>query len=290
MTTGEATIIGKHTSAISRIRYEASTNLLLTASWDQTLQIWDPLSQPPRHLKTLRQPDKVLAMDVSPPYPSSGLVSPEAKKRLVLATAGQKIRVYDLQDLRGRIDAGSEGEGGGALNDEQWEAEDNRESSLKYMIRDVRCNAEGTGYATSSVEGRIAVEFFDRSAEAQAKKFAFKCHRAVIEEVDTVYPVNAIGFNAMHGTFFSLGGDAHLAYWDPYTKKRIRQLPQYPSPLTTAAFSADGSTIVVASGGSNLEDQQSGGEVGNIGQGGEGHVALWVREKAGEECKPRQSK
>lgn len=81
-----------------------------------------------------------------------------------------------------------------------------------------------------------------------------------------------------------------MCYWDPYLKKRIRQLPAYPSPLTTAAFSADGSTLVVASGGSNLEDAANGGEVGGIGQGGEGHVALWVREKAGEECKPKAAK
>ncbi|CAO1632600.1 unnamed protein product [Sympodiomycopsis kandeliae] len=282
LTTGESTIIGKHTSAISRIRYEPSTNLLLTSSWDRTLQLWDPQSEPPRHLKTLTQPDKILAMDVSPPYAGSSLLSSQVKRRVVLALAGRQVRIYDLEEVRRKVDNSD------SDADSEWEPEQSRESSLKYMIRDVRCNAEGIGYATSSVEGRVAVEFFDTSSESQGKKFAFKCHRTVVDGIDTVYPVNAMGFNPLHGTFFSLGGDAHLCYWDPYLKKRIRQLPQYPSPLSTAGFSADGNTLVIASGASNLE--QVGGEVGGIGNGGEGHVALWVREKAGEECKPKPAK
>lgn len=140
LSTGQATIIGKHTSAISRIRYEASTNLLLTSSWDQTLQLWDPLSQPARHLKTLSQPDKVLAMDVSPPYASSSLVQTGGKKRAVLAMTGRQIRIYDLEVLRAKADAQADGDDG-----EQWEPEQERECSLKYMIRDVRCSPEGTG-------------------------------------------------------------------------------------------------------------------------------------------------
>jgi hypothetical protein len=52
-----------------------------------------------------------------------------------------------------------------------------------------------TGYATASVEGRIAVEYFDPSPAAQEKKYAFKCHRQTIDEVDHVWPVNALAFH-----------------------------------------------------------------------------------------------
>jgi cell cycle arrest protein BUB3 len=52
------------------------------------------------------------------------------------------------------------------------------------------------GYVTSSIEGRVAVEFFDDSAESQAKKFAFKCHRQLVNGVDSVYPVSGLAFNA----------------------------------------------------------------------------------------------
>jgi len=51
------------------------------------------------------------------------------------------------------------------------------------------------GYATASVEGRIAVEYFDPSPEVQDKKYAFKCHRQTIDDVDHVWPVNSLAFH-----------------------------------------------------------------------------------------------
>ena len=52
-----------------------------------------------------------------------------------------------------------------------------------------------TGYATASVEGRIAVEYMDPSPEIQDKKYAFKCHRQTIDDVDHVWAVNALAFH-----------------------------------------------------------------------------------------------
>jgi cell cycle arrest protein BUB3 len=51
------------------------------------------------------------------------------------------------------------------------------------------------GYALSSIEGRVAMEYFDPSPEVQAKKYAFKCHRIQQNGIDTIYPVNAIAFH-----------------------------------------------------------------------------------------------
>lgn len=56
-------------------------------------------------------------------------------------------------------------------------------------------NYRRSGYATGSVEGRIAVEYFDSGSEAQEKKYAFKCHRQTINDVDHVWPVNALAFH-----------------------------------------------------------------------------------------------
>lgn len=47
----------------------------------------------------------------------------------------------------------------------------------------------------SSVEGRIAVEYFDPSPEGQGKKYAFKCHRQAVGGQDNVWPVNALAFH-----------------------------------------------------------------------------------------------
>lgn len=47
----------------------------------------------------------------------------------------------------------------------------------------------------TSVEGRIAVEYYDTAPEIQAKKYAFKCHRQTVDGVDNVWPVNAVAFH-----------------------------------------------------------------------------------------------
>lgn len=39
----------------------------------------------------------------------------------------------------------------------------------------------------------------------QARRYAFKCHRKSDTGRDTVYPVNAIAFHPIHGTFASGG-------------------------------------------------------------------------------------
>lgn len=287
--TGQTNIIGKHSAAISRIRYSHSTNLLFTSSWDSTLKVWDPSPMNASLLRTIDLPDKALAMDVSPPYPiaEKSINIIEDTPRLVIGMAGRLIHIFNLSRWREEVENGEIDR----QNDESvWRAEQKRESSLKFMLRDIRCMPDGQGYVISSIEGRIAVEFFDSSEAVQAKKYAFKCHRQMIDGVDTVYPVNGISFHPQHATFVSLGGDAIVAIWDPVAKKRIRQYPRFPSPLSTGALSSDGIWLAVASGFENIEDTRhhgpAPGEVGGIGTGGEGKVQIHIR-SVWEDCKPK---
>lgn len=59
----------------------------------------------------------------------------------------------------------------------------------------------GQGYVLSSIEGRVAVEYLDPSPEVQKKKYAFKCHRLKENNIEHIYPVNAISFHNIHNTF-----------------------------------------------------------------------------------------
>lgn len=291
--TGQSNIIGKHSSAISRIRYSITTNLLLSSSWDSTLKIWDPTVSSPTLVKTLTLPDKILAMDLSPPFPHTSLPNQASVQvldptpRAVVGMTGRHIHIFNLAQWRQEVDRIKQGE---KEDEEAWKAEQKRESSLKFMVRDIRCMPSGDGYATSSVEGRIAVEFFDSSIESQAKKYAFKCHRQVIDGIDTVYPVNAMAFHPVHATFASLGGDAVVSIWDPLAKKRIRQYPKMQSPLSTGAISSDGTLLAAAIGFENIEDTRhkgdSPGEVGDLEKGGEGNIQIQIR-YAWEDCKPK---
>ena len=112
-----------------------------------------------------------------------------AGDKLVLAMAQRHVYIYDHRNLSSAVSGGDEA---GAVEPFQ-----KRESSLKFMTRSVRCMPNGSGYASSSIEGRVAVEYFDQDAAVQKNHFAFKCHRASVEGVDTVYPVNALAFHPM---------------------------------------------------------------------------------------------
>lgn len=140
------------------------------------------------------------------------------------------------------------------------------------------------GYASSSIEGRVAVEWFDPSSTSQARKYAFKCHRqnsAETEGIDVVYPVNALTFHPVHGTFASGGGDGFVALWDGVAKRRIRQYQKYAASVSALSFSADGRFLAVAVS-PGFED---GREVL-----GEGKIGVFVRELGANEAKGKGAK
>ena len=79
-----------------------------------------------------------------------------------------------------------------------------------------------------------------------------------------------------HGTFATGGGDCTVSIWDPQAKKRLRQFPKYPSPISALAFNCDGTKLAVA-----FSEQDDGGVEGE--KNGNGiHVRL-----CGDEVKPK---
>ena len=144
-----------------------------------------------------------------------------SESKLVVAMGSRAVWIFDLKDLADALDSAKSGS-----EVEPWQK---RESSLKFMTRAVRCmpndqglslacfvavvlapalhtddNRRVVGYVTTSIEGRVAVEFYDPDSETQAKKYAFKCHRQVIDDVDHVFPVSGLAFNAVYVLFYFL--------------------------------------------------------------------------------------
>jgi len=154
---------------------------------------------------------------------------------------------------------------------------------MKFMTRAVSCNADDSGYASSSIEGRVAVDWFDPSDASQSRKYAFKCHRQPIDGIDTVYPVNALAFNSQHGTFASGGGDGVVAIWDGVAKRRIKQYQPYPESIAALTFSNDGKYLAVGvcpgfEDGKEPEDNMS------------DHVKVFIRPLKPDEAKAKPKK
>ncbi|PSC76632.1 mitotic checkpoint [Micractinium conductrix] len=215
---GQEVALGSHAAAVKCLRWLPTRGLLVSGGWDSTLRLWDPRVAPGpagQQVAAVPLPGKVYSMDVS-------------GERLVVAMSGRHVDVFDLRTLH----AG--------------QPEQRRESSLKFQTRCVRCYTDGAGYALGSVEGRVAMEWFDPSEAAQARKYAFKCHRKTEGGKDLVFPVNAIAFNRRFGTFVTGGGDGVVSFWDGENKKRLHQVPGYPTSVAAMAFNGAATQLAVA--------------------------------------------
>jgi len=248
--------LSTHNAGVKSVLYARSQNILISASWDSTIHIHH-LSNPSKEPVTIPLPNKPFSLSLT-------------ATKLVVAMASRALHIYSLSDLASES---------AAQGIEPWQR---RESSLKFMTRAVACMPNDDGYASSSIEGRVAVEWFDPSTTSQSRKYAFKCHRqASPEGIDVVYPVNALAFHPVHGTFASGGGDGFVALWDGVAKRRIRQYQRYQSSVSALSFSGDGRHLAVA--------VSPGFEDGKEGLG-DGMIAVFVRELGEGEAKGKGAK
>ncbi|KAI9842100.1 MAG: hypothetical protein M1837_007461 [Sclerophora amabilis] len=264
---GEQTILSSHDAGVSSIVYSRETTTLISASWDGTLHVHTP-NAPANTPSTIKLPSKPFSMSLTP-------------TRLVVAMASRALHIYDLHALS-LVSSQSSQPPPNLLEVEPWQR---RESSLKFMTRAVACMPNDDGYASSSIEGRVAVEWFDSSAASQARKYAFKCHRqpsTADDGVDVVYPVNALAFHPVHGSFASGGGDGIVALWDGVAKRRIRQYQRYPTSIAALAFSPDGKHLAIAS--------CPGFEDGKEEVDAQGNSKLFIRTLGETEAKGKGSK
>ncbi|ROT39420.1 mitotic checkpoint protein BUB3 [Sodiomyces alkalinus F11] len=263
--TGEKTSVVKHGAPVRCVVHSPQHSLLISASWDQSLQIHNT-REPSTPNITIPLPGKPHALAASP-------------SKLVVAMTARLVHIFDLTSLPSLF---------GSPNPAEVKPWQQRESSLKFLTRAVSCMPNDAGYATSSIEGRVAVEWFEDSAESQARKYAFKCHRqaAPADENggggDIVYPVNSLVFHPVYGTFASAGGDGTVALWDAEAKRRMKQYQKFPDNVAALAFSADGKYLAIG--------VCPGFETGVEDYSGEGKTKIFIRELGDGEAKGKGAK
>jgi len=212
--TSKKTSLGQHDKPIRCVEYSPTVNLVITGSWDGHVNLWDYRSGKALIGSYSQSNSKIYSMDIR-------------GNRLVVATNTRKVNIYDIRNM---------------VSPEQV-----RESSLMNQTRCVRVFPDATGYALSSIEGRVAFEYFDPSPQVQKKKYAFKCHRKITNGAQTLYPVNAIAFHPKYGTFATGGCDSLINIWDGKNKKRIAQYPPYPTSIASLDFNNTGTLLAIAS-------------------------------------------
>ncbi|KAL4868643.1 hypothetical protein BDV12DRAFT_196994 [Aspergillus spectabilis] len=264
--TSSQTVLSSHDAGVRSVVYSKEHNMVISASWDNTL-----------HVHRMSDDRNSVAASSIIPLPNKPFSMSLTSTKLVVAMAARALYIYDLKSLS-ILTGESEGPNPSEVEVEPWQR---RESSLKFMTRCVACMPDDAGYASSSIEGRVAVEWFDPSAESQARKYAFKCHRQASDTVDVVFPVNSLAFHPVHGTFASGGGDGVVALWDGIAKRRIRQYQKYPSSVAAVGFSSNGKYLAIAIS-PGYEDGRS--------DVVEGTVSIYVRELGETEAKGKGAK
>lgn len=228
-------ILSSHSKGANKVAFSGDHGLVLSTGWDERLHVHDPQSGNWVNIGLAAKP---FALSIT-------------EDRAVVAMAERKVHVFELQTLRDLVDQnGSAEKEQQVLDITPWQQ---RESSLKFMTRDIACMPDGTGFASSSIEGRVGVEWFDE--EQNQNTYAFKCHRdkstttdesGETKPLDIIYPVNAVAFHPVQqSTFATGGGDGVIALWDAKTKRRIRQYAKLPSSIAAMEFSPDGRSLAV---------------------------------------------
>ena len=225
-------------------------------SWDGTVKLWStssPTSAAAGSLASISAGGKVFAMDW-------------VGSTLMVATSGRKVLIFEVSvcnvatfnaavatfnsaivsnvdqqqpislRLTSSVAFSQVKKAGDSFEVSQVQA---RDSSLKFQTRSCALFPDRTGFALGSIEGRVAIEYMEETDVAVAqgkKKYAFKCHRVG----DVVYPVNAIAFHPVHGTFATGGCDGQVVLWDARHKKRLVALPRLETSVACLAFSKGG--------------------------------------------------
>jgi len=224
--TGNNSIVGYHNSPIRCVEYNDENNIVITGSWDKTIKLWDVRlgnannnnnnsNQNKACISTHELSNKVFAMSTS-------------GNRIIVGVGGRQVYIFDIRKMN--------------------EIEQKRESSLKHQTRCIVTHPNKEQYVLSSVEGRVAVEYFDINPNVQSKKYAFKCHRLPdkITGRQLIFPVNTIAFHPIHKTFATGGGDGIVNTWDGDNKKRISQFPSFSTSISSLSFNYDGSMLAIA--------------------------------------------
>lgn len=134
-------VIATHQDAVKCVHYAPDYHILITGSWDRSVILQDPRTtsqkQFPNQLTTLTLPNlpsKVYSLDTS-------------ADKLVVAMGNRRIWVWDLRKLSEAVEKVNQINQNGVIGETVMPPPplQERESSLKFMTRSIKCMPNGLG-------------------------------------------------------------------------------------------------------------------------------------------------
>eukprot|EP00605_Chrysophyceae_sp_TOSAG23-4_P002826 GSChrysophyteH1.ASY1.ANO1.3111.1 assembled CDS len=214
----------KHEGPVICSDFNHQQQVAFSGSADGTVRMWN-VTQGPSAVQQIGkhdQPVRLYAMDAK-------------GKIIVLGTADQHLHVWaDITQLQNKYEY---------------------KSPLNYQTKCISLFADRQGFALGSIEGRVAIEYFNechkkppigsnqKASTDGSQSFVFKCHR----DGNEIYAVNDIDFYPTN-KFLTAGGDGVIVWWDKDKRNRlsIRDRFKKESPIATAKFSPNGQSMFYA--------------------------------------------
>lgn len=218
------TISNKATLGVIKIYKINNSNLIVAGSWDGSLQLIDVVMDQIHSIKHLPEV-KILTMDCDDLH-------------LIIATTNSKIFKFTLP-----LD----------FNDDSESNETILDSGLNYQIRDIKLLPKSVGFTICSIDGRVAVEYF----ESNEKTFAFRCHRLNLTDVQFVFPVNTLEFQGDSSILFTGGSDGCISCWNLNQRKKIKQVNKIDSNSVVKIVYISNVGLLVATSDDSFKTNQS---------------------------------
>lgn len=208
--TRNGTILENHDQMVTAIGYIKAHNVFFSASLDGTVCFWNKGEDKPHYIVNTEQ--KIIA----------GFSN---STHVVVCTSKNLVFIVDYQNRQ----------------------IEKRISSLQMQIRAIApSKPEEDGWAVSSIDGRIAIEYFG-DLRSQAQRFAFHSHRKEEEEKTIVYPINALAFHPIEGTLASACSGGMVNFWDLKNKRRLQSIPfNFETSVSAIEYSPDGKLLAIA--------------------------------------------
>ncbi|CAL9166562.1 unnamed protein product [Musa hybrid cultivar] len=206
------TIVGNHDDSVTCIDHSKETGQFISAGLDKKLMFWD------LHMKNGHAGCTQVVY--------SDIWSISLCQTYLVAVVGKQINVYDLRNLRVPVQI--------------------KESSMSYQIRCVRSFSSCEGYASGSVDGCVALEYFDPS-KSHEMGCVFRCHPKSKSGRCHLVTVNDIGFHPCSDTFVTGDNEGYAIIWDIQSKKRLYELPRYPCSVASLSYNHSGQLLAVSS-------------------------------------------
>ncbi|KAF5777147.1 putative transcription factor WD40-like family [Helianthus annuus] len=206
---GTSKIFGNHDDLATCVEYSDETGQVITGGWDKKIKCWDS-----RSMKALTCVNTV----------SVAVESMSLSGYTAMVAVGSSVNMYDLRKF-------------------------NTSYYSKRMDIQIKCIRPylDQGFAAGSVEGRVALKYFNPSNQNN-DGFAFRCIPKAMEKRHNMPAVNDIVFSpSTDGAFITGDNDGYVTIWNAQSKKRVFEMPKFENSIASLAYNCGGQLLAVAS-------------------------------------------